>query len=242
MAKIYIDEVLRIAAGEVGYKEKATNASLDSPTANAGSGNYTKYSRDMWAAGFYNGNKQGYAWCAIFFDWCVYMASGEDAAKAKNALCYTGPYGAGCAMSVTYYKEAGRFYTADPRPGDQIFFGSSNASHTGMVEKVTNGKVYTIEGNADNMVKRKTYALDNSTIIGYGRPRYDGDVTPEPEEDFPFVDVPDGTWYTDAAKWCWENGLLSGTDPTHASPNANAKRCELWVMFYKYNQMQEGGG
>ena len=242
MGKIYTDEVLRIAAGEVGYKEKATNASLDSPTANAGSGNYTKYARDMWAAGFYNGNKQGYAWCAVFFDWCVYMASGEDAATAKKALCYTGPYGAGCAMSVTYYKEAGRFYTADPRPGDQIFFGTSNASHTGMVEKVKDGKVYTIEGNADNMVKRRSYALDNSTIIGYGRPRYDGNVTPEPEDDFPFVDVPDGKYYTDAVKWAYDNGLVSGIDETHFGPKDPVKRCDLQVELKKLYDLIKGGG
>lgn len=242
MSKIYTDEVLRIAAGEVGYCEKATNASLDSPTANAGSGNYTKFARDMWAAGFYNGNKQGYAWCAVFFDWCVYMASGEDAAKAKSALCYSGPYGAGCKASVQYYKEAGRFYTADPRPGDQVFFGTSTASHTGMVEKVANGKVYTIEGNADNMVKRRSYALDNSTIIGYGRPRYDGDVTPKPSEDFPFVDVPDGKYYTDAVKWAYDNGLVSGIDATHFGPKEPVKRCDLQVELKKLYDLIKGGG
>ena len=59
--------------------------------------------------------------------------------------------------------------------GDQIFFGSStsNSNHTGIVEKVENAKVYTIEGNASNQVARRSYALNASNIIGYGRPTYD---------------------------------------------------------------------
>jgi hypothetical protein len=36
---------------EEGYIEKATNADLDSKTDNKGSGNYTKYARDISACG-----------------------------------------------------------------------------------------------------------------------------------------------------------------------------------------------
>ena len=35
-------QVISIALAEVGYREKASNASLDDPAANAGSGNWTK--------------------------------------------------------------------------------------------------------------------------------------------------------------------------------------------------------
>ncbi len=34
-------------------------------------------------------------------------------------------------------------------------------------------KVYTIEGNTSDMVARRSYALNNSRILGYGRPAYD---------------------------------------------------------------------
>ena len=249
MSKLYIDETLRIAAGEVGYCEKATNAELDSQTANAGNGNWTKYARDLWAANphYYQSNKNGYDWCAVFVDWCIYMACGEDAVKAQNAMCYTGPYGAGCPSSVMYYREAGRFkgrLTADPKPGDQIFFGTSdNIKHTGIVENVANGKVTTIEGNSSNKVRRRTYALTDSTIYGYGFPRYDGETAPkEPENAFPFVDVPEGKYYTEAVKWCWENGITAGTDATHFSPKAPVKRCDLCVMLKKLYDLMEGGG
>lgn len=62
------EALLAIAAAEVGYHEKASNANLDSKTGNAGSANFTKYSRDLAAAGYYNGNKQGVAWCDVFVD------------------------------------------------------------------------------------------------------------------------------------------------------------------------------
>lgn len=53
-------KVLQIAQAEVGYREKASAAQLDDKAANAGSGNYTKYARDMDALGdFYNGPKPG---------------------------------------------------------------------------------------------------------------------------------------------------------------------------------------
>ena len=70
------EEVITIALAEVGYREKASNASLDAPQANAGSGNWTKFARDLAAAGYYNGNKNGYAWCDVFVDWCFYKAFG----------------------------------------------------------------------------------------------------------------------------------------------------------------------
>lgn len=174
---VYRDDVIKIAAGEVGYKEKATNANLDSKTANAGSGNWTKYARDLAAAGYYNGNKNGYAWCDVFVDWCFYMASGKNAAAAQKAECQTGDLGAGCYYSANYYKAAGRFFQ-QPKAGDQVFF--NDFEHTGLVEKVEGSTVYTIEGNAGNEVKRRSYSVSSSSIDGYGRPVYDTKpATPE---------------------------------------------------------------
>lgn len=195
MSKIYASSVLVVAAEEIGYLEKKTNSQLDDKTANAGAGNYTKYARDLWAADphFYQSNKQGNDWCAMFVDWCAYKAAGDDALAAQTAMCYTGPYGAGCKMSVMYYREAGRFHERDgyiPCPGDQIFFGSSASTvhHTGLVECVTDTTVTTIEGNSGNAVKRKTYAINSTEIYGYGKPKYDGTEPPAPASDLPASD------------------------------------------------------
>lgn len=171
-----VSKVLAVAAGEIGYKEKKSNAQLDDKTANAGSGNYTKYARDFdqkyprW----YNGKKNGYAWCDMFVDWCFLTAYGYE--NALRLLCQPEKSaGAGCTYSLGYYKNKGQFHTSDPKPGDQIFFGTSqsNSTHTGIVEKVTAQKVFTIEGNTSDQVARRSYSLTNSRILGYGRPAYD---------------------------------------------------------------------
>lgn len=59
--------------------------------------------------------------------------------------------------------------------GDIIFFDWENdghSDHVGIVEKVENGKVYTIEGNSGNECKQREYNADSSVIMGYGTPMY----------------------------------------------------------------------
>lgn len=174
--------LLAIAAAELGYCEKETNAQLDDKTANAGDNNYTKYARDLAKYGYYQASKQGFAWCDMFVDHCFLQLCGWDPVKAQEVICQTGPYGAGCEFSAKYYKAQGRFYTSDPQPGDQIFFGRNGSyEHTGIVEKVEGGKVHTIEGNTSNKVARRSYSLTSTYIMGYGRPKFEGDNAEAPE-------------------------------------------------------------
>lgn len=175
-------KVIDIALAEVGYLEKETNAQLDSKTGNAGDENWTKYARDLdKIPGFYNGRKNGYDWCDIFVDWCFVMAYGAETAK-KLLIQPDKSLGAGCTYSAKYYKSKGQFHKDNPRPGDQIFFGTaSRCTHTGLVYKVDDSKVYTVEGNTSGAsgviangggVKAKSYSLTYSKIHGYGRPNY----------------------------------------------------------------------
>ena len=169
-------KVIAVAVEQIGYKEKKSNSQLDDKTANAGSANYTKYARDFdqkypkW----YNGKKNGFAWCDMFVDWCFLTAFGYE--KALALLCQPEKSaGAGCTYSLRYFKNKGQFHTKDPQPGDQIFFGTSldNSTHTGIVESVDKKQVHTIEGNTSDQVARRNYSLTNSRILGYGRPAYD---------------------------------------------------------------------
>lgn len=185
-------ELIRIAEEELGYLEKKSNSQLDHDTANAGYNNYTKYARDLHNAGYYNGNKNGYAWCDVFVDWCFLQLCKCDAKKAEWLICQTGDCGAGCTFSAGYYRAAGRFFK-DPLPGDQIFFGDEgDEEHTGIVYKVDSAKVYTIEGNTSSAagvvangggVFKKSYARNDSRIAGYGRPRYYECVVEQPKTD-----------------------------------------------------------
>ena len=170
--------VIAVAAAEIGYHEKGSNKSLEDKTANSGSANYTKYARDFDQKypNWYNGKKNGYAWCDMFVDWCFLTAFGYE--NALRLLCQPEKSaGAGCTYSLRYYKNKGQLHTSNPRPGDQIFFGASqdDVSHTGIVEKVDGSKVYTIEGNTSDQVAQRSYALGNSRIVGYGRPAYDAE-------------------------------------------------------------------
>lgn len=44
--------------------------------------------------------------------------------------------------------------------------------HTGIVEKVENGRVYTIEGNSGNACREKSYPIGWYEIYGYGVPAF----------------------------------------------------------------------
>ena len=165
-------DVLKIAAGEIGYKEKKSNKDLDSKTANAGKGNYTKYARDT--NGFW-GNKQGFDWCTTFVLWCFMMASYKTPAEAKAAgwadikkVQPYGQYGASCKWQTKYYKEA-KCWSDVPAVGYQAFF---TRGHTGLVEKFDGKKLTLIEGNSGNQVARRTYNWPDAQFSGFGKPRY----------------------------------------------------------------------
>lgn len=43
-----------------------------------------------------------------------------------------------------------------------------NADHVGIVEKVENGRVYTIEGNTSDSCHQRSYPVGYYEILGYG--------------------------------------------------------------------------
>lgn len=201
-------KAIDIALSEVGYLEKATNSNLDDKTANAGSGNYTKYARDLAKYPYFNGSKQGAAWCAVFVAWCFVQAYGKDA--ALKLLCQpTKPAnnaGAGCKYMRQYFQSKGQLHTS-PQPGDAIFFYNGDKSqiqHTGLVYKVDSSKVYTVEGNTSGAsgvisngggVCTKSYSLSYARLAGYGRPEY-GVQTTQPNEQKPTQDNASYAVYT----------------------------------------------
>lgn len=188
-------KVLDIALAEVGYLEKKDNSQLDDKTANAGKENRTKYARDMDALNFYNGRKQGVAWCDVFVDWCFVQAYGLEAALSLTCQ-KKGSAGAGCRYSRSYYKNKGQLHDT-PQPGDQIFFWPKDrtdknaVAHTGLVYKVDSKKVYTVEGNTSGAsgviangggVCKKSYSLTYARLAGFGRPEYGENASKTPVE------------------------------------------------------------
>lgn len=184
-----IELFMDIWTAEIGYMEKASNADLDDPTANAGRANYTKYARDLDAVGYYNGRKQGASWCCVGPDWARYMAYGMELAQKIMNQPAKG-CGAGVKGVYRYFDQMRRFYRGIiPQRGDQAIMVAYNAQgyvsswqHTGVVDRVSGGRVYLIEGNTSpgtavipngGMVCEKSYPLGDKRIYGYGRPRWD---------------------------------------------------------------------
>ena len=167
------NDIIAVATREIGYCGKKSNADLYDKTANI-SGKYTKYADELFKAGYYNGNKNGFDWCCVFIDWLFFEACGKNKDEAE-LIKPVSVYGA----SVKYVRTSmpGR-YDKQPQAGDQIIFVNSRGEyyHTGLVERVDNGEVYTIEGNVgSSVVDRRTYDINSPLIDGYLHPYYESD-------------------------------------------------------------------
>ena len=110
------------------------------------------------------------AWCAMFLSWCA-----SDAGVSKSTVGY---YAACSYWQEQFFVANGTWHAASgytPARGDLIFFdytGDGKANHNGIVESVSATQVVAIEGNVDKEVKRCTYEINDSTIVGYGKPDY----------------------------------------------------------------------
>ena len=165
-------KVIDLALSECGYHEQGNNC--------------TKYAADLDAIkGFYNGPKNGYAWCDVFVDWCFVKSFGV--VGAKELLCQPdNSCGAGCSFSADYFRQHGQFHPANstPQTGDQIFFSyrAGEVSHTGIVVEVTGYSVVTVEGNTSDMVAKRSYPISDGRIYGYGRPDWGAEAVDEPQD------------------------------------------------------------
>lgn len=115
-----------------------------------------------------NGRRE--PWCANFVAW-TFRQSGNPLPGNQRRLASVQHMEDSMKKNNKWFPRGG----GTPQPGDVIFFGNRGASdrgpgrHVGIVEKVENGKVYTVEGNSSNSVRRRSYDLNNARITGYGR-------------------------------------------------------------------------
>lgn len=58
---------------------------------------------------------------------------------------------------------------------------------------------------------------------------------PEPKmTENPFVDVPDGKYYTKAVLWAYENNITKGKDDTHFQPDSQCIRAQVVSFLYRF--------
>ncbi len=193
------NNILSIAISQLGYHEGDVG---DYSGKGTSGGNCIEYARLLIP--HYNNN--AYEWCACFVNWCLNQAHVDYASSEI-----------GCWKWVQELKTMKMFEnsaayrgTYTPQPADMIFFNWDNvntgSSHIGYVLYTTEDRVYTIEGNADNNVTVRSYALNDPCVIGYGTPPYEeGDV---PTTDHSYKNgMPRGEYVVNA------NGLSLMTTP-----------------------------
>ena len=160
--KAYVSHVLRyyvIGRSFMGEGNAAMVAVAQSQLGNVGGEPY-------WSWYGYNDRVE---WCAIFVSWvadqCGYLDVGV-LPKMEGVRPY-----------VDWFIERGQWQGRDyePSPGDIIFFDWESdglADHVGIVEKVENGLVFTIEGNTGDVCEERHYTLGAVPVYGFGLPKY----------------------------------------------------------------------
>lgn len=139
----------------------------------------------------YNGHKplaRGYkvkytdSWCATFISALAIKCNCTDIIPTE----------ASCGKMIELFKNIGCWQedgNVTPNPGDIIFYDWDKKDgwpeHVGIVESVSGNQITAIEGNKSDAVARRTIAVGNTSIRGYGVPKYSGSnsqSTPKPSE------------------------------------------------------------
>ena len=127
------ETALRFAITQIGVHEQPAGSNTGPEV--------RKYQKDgSWLPG------TGWPWCAAFFNYCVQVGGfqGLDrTAGAWDALARAGRKGWGLAP-----KDWEKVI-----PGDGVVF-NTGSGHIAVVERIKDGVVFSVDGNASDMVKR----------------------------------------------------------------------------------------
>ncbi|WP_285773069.1 CHAP domain-containing protein [Microtetraspora sp. NBRC 13810] len=145
--------LLRVIEPELGYRERTDQ--------------HTKFG-EWYAQAVQDPQYKKAPWCDMFLAWAANRAGVQE---------YVGEFA--WTPSHARWFEQRDAWTGTPEPGALVFFDWSGGKgakaikkidHVGIVEKVANGKIHTIEANVDKVwLKRKV--RDESKVVGYGLPR-----------------------------------------------------------------------
>lgn len=152
-------DILNLAVSYLGVKENPPNSN-----------------NVIFNTHYYGGpvNNKSLHWCVAFV-WDIFRMAGA------SALFFGGNKTASCSTLYAYHKAQGQAVTTF-QPGDIVFFDfsgkKSKTEHVGIVEKVENGYINTIDGNTGTTseanggaVMRRRRAL--KYVSGGYRPKYD---------------------------------------------------------------------
>ena len=160
--KAYVSHVLRyypVGRAFMGEGNAAMVAVAQSQIGNVGGAPYWSW----WGLDY------RVEWCAIFVSWCADQCGYLDAGVL--------PKMEGVRPYVDWFIERGQWQGREyePMPGDIIFFDWESdglADHVGIVEKVEDGLIYTVEGNSGDRCVENRYYLGSAPVYGFGLPLY----------------------------------------------------------------------
>ena len=224
-------EILKIAAGEIGYTESPANS------------NKTKYGE---AYGW-----NGVAWCVIFLWWCFHEAGASE-------LFYGGGKTASCGQLRTYAVENKQWITdGDYRVGDLVIFDfpgtSATTDHIGIVESVNGSVLTTIEGNTSptdsgsqyngGCVARKKRNTLKTKIVGAYRPEYtEDDMSYEQWKEYmkkyreELREKPGSEWSKADRDWAVANGIVQGDDNDRNMWQDFVSREQMAAMMHRLDE------
>lgn len=221
------DKVISLLTDQVGYIEKASNKDLDSKTGNKGTANYTKFSRDVNAAGLMGCQAQ--PWCGTFQFWADLKAFGKEKALELWNMTEKSYCGYSCFDTYNVFKKAGKV-GMKPKVGALVIF---TFSHMGRVSRIySDGSWDCIEGNTSSdlndrnggMVKVKKRTTD-STVKGFCYIDYG--------------DAPGWHWVFAGGKWYYQDG---GGNNAHGWLRIKETSGEYthWYYFDEKGAMMKG--
>ena len=150
-------DTLAIAQSQLGYTESTKNyvVAEDGQTLMG----YTRY-------GAWQGDPYGH-WNAMFVSFCLHYGGAENVPTDKDCGSWPGALADGFLPAQSH----------QAAPGDLVFFdrdGDGTADRVAIVAEVTAGEeaapsgFTAIEGDVDHAVQQCSYAVEDSTILGYG--------------------------------------------------------------------------
>ena len=144
-------DLVNVALSQLGYHEGDCFAERSGLNGD-GNGNFTEFG--------YFCRCDSFAWCAMFVTWCARQAGIPEAALAYSRVADPSVFGTDLRAPDS----------GAPAPGDLVYFRGSTQTwaHVGIVVRVEAERFFTVEGNANDMVRLRSYAFDDESIVGFG--------------------------------------------------------------------------
>lgn len=152
-------DLVNVALSQVGYHEGELYDY--SGTDQTSEGNCTEYNRYYYS---WDAAGDNFAWCAVFLSWCARAANiSRDIIHNHNRV------NAGSFGLIPY-----SFASRVPICGDVVFVDNNpypDADHVGIVYRVDDDYIYTVEGNTENAVRLRRYERSTGIYVD------DNDIT-----------------------------------------------------------------